>query len=131
MPVRVQQSRRAVPRVDTVFYLCQRADAQQTPTRLSAHAGPRTPPPCSRSSPAAAMLDRLLHRSVVFTISGDSYRNAPTKPENSDRKEAATRLTNTPGVGNFGDRQQKAGVSPQFPGNPSAVQVPSTISEFR
>ena len=63
---------------------------------------PRTPPPCSRSSPAAtrkdqsvlttnrsvaawgdifsdstiaaAMLDRLLHRSVVFPITGDSYR---------------------------------------------------------
>ena len=63
---------------------------------------PRTPLPCSRSSPAAtrkgsvvlttnrnvaawgdifsdrtiaaAMLDRLLHRSVVFTITGDSYR---------------------------------------------------------
>ena len=28
----------------------------------------------SDSTIAAAMLDRLLHRSVVFTISGDSYR---------------------------------------------------------
>ena len=28
----------------------------------------------SDSTIAAAMLDRLLHRSVVFTITGDSYR---------------------------------------------------------
>ena len=28
----------------------------------------------SDSTIAAAMLDRLLHRSIVFTISGDSYR---------------------------------------------------------
>ena len=62
---------------------------------------PRTPPPCpghlrryqkgsiilttnrnvaswgdifSDTTIAAAMLDRLLHRSVVFTIAGDSYR---------------------------------------------------------
>jgi hypothetical protein len=32
---------------------------------------------------AAAMLDRLLHRSVVFNIDGDSYRCAPTAPDPS------------------------------------------------
>ncbi len=29
---------------------------------------------------AAAMLDRLLHRSVVLNIDGDSYRMRPTAP---------------------------------------------------
>ena len=52
---------------------------------------------------AAAMLDRLLHRSVVFTIAGDSYRlrSYQAKPANSDRKETRTRLTNTPRGGEF------------------------------
>ena len=71
-------------------------------TRLPARCPPKPPPPCSRSSPsatsrprivlttnrgvaswgeilgdttvAAAMLDRLLHRSVVLNLDGDTYR---------------------------------------------------------
>ena len=55
---------------------------------------------------SAAMVDLLLLASVCVHHRGcDGYLHAPTKPkpENSDQKETGTRLTNTPGLGNFTD----------------------------
>ena len=51
---------------------------------------------------AAAMLDRLLHRSVVINIDGTATGSAPTKPKpaNNDPKEETTSLQPNPGWGN-------------------------------
>ena len=43
---------------------------------------------------AAAMLDRLLHRSVVFNIDGDSYRMRAHRARADNLREAVT-TTNT------------------------------------
>ena len=55
---------------------------------------------------AAAMLDRLLHKSVVFTITGDSYRlrSYQAQARNTDRKETNQPKITDPRVGNFDDR---------------------------
>ena len=59
------------------------------------------------STIAAAMLDRLLHRSVVFTITADSYRlrRLPgTSPKTPTEPRPPLDSQNAPRVGNFADQ---------------------------
>ena len=55
------------------------------------------------SSIAAAMLDRLHHRSVVFTITGDSYRLRAYQEAPTERRPPLD-SQNAPRVGNFADQ---------------------------
>ena len=48
---------------------------------------------------AAAMLDRLLHRSVVFNITGDSYRLRAHQARNKQLTKGANALSSTPHPG--------------------------------
>ena len=63
---------------------------------------------------AAAMLDRLLHRSVVFNIDGDSYRMRAHRARSEQLRKGVTPTTDEvvsatthPGdqLGNFSDRE--------------------------
>ena len=61
----------------------------------------------SDSTIAAAMLDRLLHRSVVFTITGDSYRLRSYQtqtPKTPTERRPPLDSQNAPRIGNFADQ---------------------------
>ena len=63
---------------------------------------------------AAAMLDRLLHRSVVLNLDGDSYRlREPPRQRQSSvtQRQAPPTATVTPAQGKF-DKRRPGGISP-------------------
>jgi DNA replication protein DnaC len=61
---------------------------------------------------AAAMLDRLLHRSAVINITGDSYRASPPSPQPPTHPERSIRLEFCPAqVGNFDEQPRGTSAS--------------------